>query len=63
MIPLLKSTISDVLRLHCTSKIGRCGQAEQNRVARVLRALGCHRFQVRTGDKRVWKYRKPVTDR
>jgi hypothetical protein len=33
-----------------------------NRVARCLKALGCHRFQVRTGDKRVWKYRRPVTE-
>ena len=30
-------------------------------MARKLKALGCHRIQVRTGDKRIWKYRKPVT--
>ena len=36
--------------------------AEMNRVARSLKALGCHRIQVRTGAKRVWKYRKPVTE-
>jgi hypothetical protein len=34
-----------------------------NRVARSLRALGCHRFQARTsGGKRVWKYRKPAEE-
>ena len=55
-------TIDDVLRSALHLEIGRCGQSEMNRVSRSLRALGCHRFQVRTGAKRVWKYRKPVTD-
>ena len=30
-------------------------------MARCLKALGCNRVQVRTGDKRVWRYRKAVT--
>jgi predicted P-loop ATPase len=55
-------TIDDVLRLALHLEIGRCGQSEMNRVARSLKALGCHRIQVRTGAKRVWKYRKPVTE-
>jgi predicted P-loop ATPase len=40
---------------------GRWGQAEQNRIARCLRSFGWVRLQVRTGDKREWKYRRPVT--
>jgi hypothetical protein len=42
-------------------EIGRCGQTEQNRVARCLRSIGWERKQVRTGDKREWRYRRPVT--
>jgi predicted P-loop ATPase len=56
-------TIDEVLRSALSLEIGRCGQLEMNRVARSLRALGCHRFQARTsGGKRVWKYRKPATE-
>jgi predicted P-loop ATPase len=55
-------TVDEVLRLALHLEIGRCGQSEMNRVARSLRALGCHRFQVRTGAKRLWKYRRPVTE-
>jgi predicted P-loop ATPase len=56
-------TIDEVLRSALSLEIGRCGQLEMNRVARSLRALGCHRFQTRTtGGKRVWKYRKPSTE-
>jgi predicted P-loop ATPase len=56
-------TIDEVLRLALHLEIGRCGQLEMNRVARSLRAVGCHRFQARTtGGKRVWKYRKPAIE-
>ena len=56
-------TIDEVLRLALNLEIGRCGQLEMNRVARSLRAVGCHRFQARTtGGKRVWKYRKPAIE-
>ena len=55
-------TVEEVLRFALGFEIGRCGQQEQNRVARSLKALGCHRVQVRTSGDRVWKYRKPVTD-
>ena len=55
-------TVDEVLRSALHLEIGRCGQAEMNRVARSLKALGCHRVQVRTGAKRIWKYRKPVTE-
>jgi predicted P-loop ATPase len=54
-------TVDEVLRLALHLEIGRCGQAEQNRVARCLKVLGLSRVQVRTGAKRAWKYRKPVT--
>jgi predicted P-loop ATPase len=55
-------TIDEVLRSALHLEIGRCGQSEMNRVARSLKALGCHRFQVRTGAKRIWKYRRPMTE-
>ena len=56
-------TIDEVLRLALHLEIGRCGQLEMNRVARSLRANGCHRFQARTtGGKRVWKYRKSAPE-
>ncbi|MBR1156012.1 virulence-associated E family protein [Bradyrhizobium sp. JYMT SZCCT0428] len=54
-------TVSDVLTNALHLDKSRWTQAEQSRVARSLKAQGCHRIQVRTGDKRVWKYRKPVT--
>jgi hypothetical protein len=38
------------------------GQAEQNRISRCLRSFGWLRIQVRTGDKREWRYRRPVTE-
>jgi predicted P-loop ATPase len=55
-------TMDEVLRFAVHLEIGRCGQSEMNRVARCLRSLGLSRVQVRTGDKRVYKYRKPVTE-
>jgi predicted P-loop ATPase len=55
-------TIDEVLRFAVNLEIGRCGQSEMNRAARCLRSLGLSRVQVRTGDKRVYKYRKPVTE-
>jgi predicted P-loop ATPase len=56
-------TIEEVLRFALSLEIGRCGQIEMNRAARCLRSLGLSRVQVRIGDKRVWKYRKLVTER
>jgi predicted P-loop ATPase len=38
----------------------RWGQVEQNRVARCLKAREWQRVQVRSGDKRVWRYRRPA---
>jgi predicted P-loop ATPase len=56
-------TVDEVLRNAIHMEIGRCGQLEMNRVARSLKALGCHRFQVRTtGGKRIWKYRKSAEE-
>ena len=43
-------------------EIARCGQAEMNRVARSLKALGLVRKQRRTGDERTWIYSAPVTN-
>lgn len=55
-------SIAEVLRGALGMEIARCGQIEQNRVARCLKSLGLSRVQVRIGgDKRVWKYRKPMT--
>jgi predicted P-loop ATPase len=56
-------TIDEVLRIALDLPINRCGQTEMNRVSRVLRSFGLVRVQVRAGDKRVWKYRAPVTAR
>jgi predicted P-loop ATPase len=58
----LEVTITEVLTNALHLDKSRWTQTEQNRVARSLKALGCHRIQVRTGAKRVWKYRRPVTD-
>jgi hypothetical protein len=55
-------TMDEVLRFAVKLEIGRCGQSEMNRAARCLRSLGLSRVQVRTGDKRVYKYRKPVSE-
>ena len=55
-------TMDEVLRFAVNLEIGRCGQSEMNRASRCLRSLGLSRVQVRTGDKRVYKYRKPVTE-
>ena len=33
-------------------------QADKNRIARSLKAMQFERYQVRTGDKRQWRYRK-----
>lgn len=55
-------TVDEVLRFAVNLELGRCGQSEMNRVARCLRSLGLSRVQVRTGDKRVYKYRKPVME-
>ena len=42
-------TIDSVLRFALSLEIGRCGQLEMNRVARVLRALGLVRRQRGSG--------------
>jgi len=54
-------TIADVLRDSLHIDKARWTQMDHNRVARCLRAIGWRRVQIRTGDKRVWKYRKVVT--
>jgi predicted P-loop ATPase len=53
-------TIDEILRDALRLDISRCGQAEQNRVARCLRSLDWERKQVRVGGKRPWRYFKPV---
>jgi predicted P-loop ATPase len=55
-------TVAQVLLGGIGIEIARCGQAEQNRVVRCLRSLGLMRRQIRTGDKRVWVYSRPVTN-
>jgi predicted P-loop ATPase len=55
-------TVDEILHDAIHLEIGRCGQAEQNRVARSLRSLGWQRKQVRTGGKRTWCYVKPARD-
>ena len=55
-------TIDEVLRNALRLEIGRCGQLEQNRVARSLKLIGCHKIRARSGTKRAWKYRKPEAE-
>jgi predicted P-loop ATPase len=54
-------TVEKVLRDGLGIELTRCSQVEMNRVSRSLRALGFLRTQRRSGDKRLWVYRKPVT--
>jgi hypothetical protein len=54
--------IDDILRGALDLEVGRWGQQEQNRVARCLLSLDWNRKQIRTGDKRHWRYFKPVTE-
>ena len=50
-------TIADILA-HCLAKpVGQWTQADQNRVARVLRSHSWQRFKARDGDRREWRYR------
>lgn len=58
----IEVTIEKVLRDALAMQLSQCGQGEMNRVARCLRSLGLLRSQRRTGDKRQWVYRKPVTN-
>jgi predicted P-loop ATPase len=53
-------TIEQVLRFGVTLEIHRCGQAEMNRVARVLRSMGLVRRQKGSGASRHWVYSRPV---
>jgi len=59
-------SVDEVLRLALHLEIGRCGHSEMTRAARCLKSLGWSRVQVRTGDrnddKRVYKYRRLVTE-
>jgi predicted P-loop ATPase len=57
----IEVTLEKVLRDGLQIELARCGQLEMNRVSRSLRSLGYLRVQRRSGDKRVWTYRKPVT--
>ena len=51
-------SVEEILRDVLHLDIGRWTQADMNRVARCFRARGLVRTQVRTGDKRAWRYRK-----
>jgi predicted P-loop ATPase len=54
------TAIDEILRDVLHLEIGRWSQADMNRVARCLRSRGWLRTQARTGDKRAWRYRKPL---
>jgi hypothetical protein len=54
-------SIEGVLRFAVQLDIKDLGQVEQNRAARCLKSLGLVRYQARIGEKRIWKYRRPVT--
>ncbi|MBR1190078.1 virulence-associated E family protein [Bradyrhizobium sp. AUGA SZCCT0160] len=53
-------SVEEVLRDVLHLEIGRWTQADMNRVVRSLKVRGLIRTQVRTGDKRAWRYRKAV---
>jgi predicted P-loop ATPase len=54
-------SVGDILKEALFLSPEKWGQAEQNRVARCLRALGWKRFQVRSGPHRGnWHYRRQV---
>jgi predicted P-loop ATPase len=50
--------IEEILRDILFIGVDRWTQSDMNRVARCLRSRGFVRTQVRTGDKRAWRYRK-----
>lgn len=51
-------SVAEILRDVLHIEIGRQTQADMNRAVRALKARGLQRTQVRTGDKRSWRYRK-----
>jgi len=54
-------SITEILQDGVHVEKSRWGQSEQNRIARCLKSFGWLRVQVRSGgDKREWKYRRPV---
>jgi predicted P-loop ATPase len=53
-------SIAEILHDVLHIDIGRWSQADMNRVMRALKARGMIRIQVRTGDKRAWRYRQPL---
>jgi predicted P-loop ATPase len=53
-------SVAEILHNVLHIDIGRQSQADMNRVVRALRARGMIRTQVRTGDKRTWRYRKAL---
>ena len=59
--PYFEVEIPDILTNALHLDKAKWSQVEQNRVARCLRAQGYDRVQVRSGDKRIWRYRKAAT--
>lgn len=53
-------SLNHVLQAAAGADHARWGQAEQNRVSRILQSMGFQRSQRRTGDKRIWIYRRVV---
>jgi predicted P-loop ATPase len=51
-------SVAEILRDVLHIDIGRQTQADMNRAVRALKVRGLIRTQVRTGDKRAWRYRK-----
>lgn len=52
-------TVGEVLKGALKLEEGHWSQADQNRVARVLRSAGCKRVQRRGGGRRMWVYAAP----
>jgi predicted P-loop ATPase len=58
--PYFEVEITDILTNALHLDKAKWSQTEQNRVARCLRAQAYSRVQVRSGDKRIWRYRRGV---
>ena len=52
-------TIADALHYAVGLELGRRTQADENRVARIFKAHGWERVQLRVAGERVWHYRRP----
>jgi predicted P-loop ATPase len=51
-------SVSEILREALKRDLAVCGQADMNRIARTLQALGWQKYRERDGSKLQWRYRR-----